>query len=217
MTTDIIDLAERTFGVTSADLRVTRNTQNAEQVLRMSQDDQQIQALFARLAESGIQPLEPTAEKIEVPLSKTGKIRPDQNPVLDQVRWTLQRDGSEVGTAYHVMGSADKLTFSVTLHDDETFKSDFIQKGDLGHIVVDREGTIRESTVDTAMDIEKALSCEEVCNAICSGGLGATIPQCIARCLAGGPAVVFCSALCSILVSLGCLAGCDTICGSIEG
>ncbi len=60
---------------------MSSNEVNAAQTLRTSQDNQQVQALLARLAEAGLETgEEPTANKVEVPIDQA---HPDQNPVVD--------------------------------------------------------------------------------------------------------------------------------------
>ncbi len=215
-----VDLAEQTYRITRDDLRVSSNEAHAAQTLRSREDDQQFRMLLARLTEAGLEAGEPTASRVEAPINRA---HPDQNPVVDWVRRPLERDGRQLGEVHHLIGPAEEFIYAVVPRDGGGAEFTYIQAGELAQTVVDEQGTVLESTVETQLDLSAFegvqtldISCTEVCTAICAGGFAGTIGGCAARCAALGPGVAYCTGLCSIIVGLGCLVGCDTICGAFE-
>ena len=206
---DVVDLAEQTYRITRDDLRVSSNEANAAQTLRSREDNQQFQTLLARLAEAGLEAREPTASRVEAPINQA---HPNQNPVVDWIRQPLERNGHQVGEVHHLIGPAEAYLYAVVPRDGGGAEFTYIQAGELAQTVIDEQGTVLESTVETQLDLSAFegvqtldISCTEVCTAICAGGFAGTIGGCAARCAASGPGIVYCTGLCSIIVGLGCL------------
>lgn len=213
---DVVELAEQTYRITRDDLRVSSNEANAAQTLSSSEDNQQFQALLARLAEDGLEAREPAASRVEVPINQAD---PDQNPVVDWIRRPLERDGRQVGEVHHLIGPAGDYIYAVVPRDGGGAEFTYVQAGEVAQTVVDAQGTVLESTVETDLDLSdvegvqpRDLSCMPVCTVICSGGFAGTIPSCLARCAPVGPGIGYCTALCTLIVGIGCLIGCDRIC-----
>lgn len=214
---DAVALAQQAYGVTSDDLRVTSAEDRTAELSRSRQADEQVQALISRLTETGLETQEPAAYRVAAPVA-------DQVFVVDWLRWSLTRNGQQVGEFHDLTGPAGSYTYAVVPAADGGAEFTYIQAGAVERSVIDQRGGVVESSVATGLDLSayegpqpRQISCNSVCNVVCAGGFAGTIPRCAARCVAAGPGYAYCVGLCTVIVGLGCLVGCDRICAVFGG
>lgn len=217
--TNVIQLAERLYGVTRRDLTVSENFDNPQDLIRRSQGNPRVQALFAQLATDNLTAQTPVAQRINVPLRNGAR-------VVDWVKYTVKDSEGPAGEAHHFLGPVGDRVFAVRRTKEGMRDFRYIQfqdVEDVGRTVFDHQGKVVQSSIRLRVDLtgvsietDTGALCKSLCHAVCDAGAEDTLGECLGACLLAGPEdEPICLPLCYALVSIGCFIGCDAVCAAV--